>query len=271
MRAAILKPKDREFKSISDFNYEWSDRIALLIILGLLVDVGNAFVPNNSFWKLPLTIVADVLIIAGLWGESWFLKRARKADDSRVAEAEKALAAAVDRAGKLEKEAAEARERTARIEELTAFRHISPEQHRNIVAALRGKIEPSVNVLIEWERGDTEAFLYAWQISNVLEETRGTKNRFNPNSWLDWHGFGVWMNSDKSVDLRSIAAAFEDAGIHVNVQDREATEAIERPRWRHPWDGIELYIFVAPKIPPQIEKFAATENAKSASDSSARE
>ena len=102
MRAGILKPKGTDFRSVSDFNAEWSDRIALLILVGLLVDIGNLFIPENSGWKTPLAIIANVLIMGGVWGELWFLKRARAADDSRVGQAESALADALTRASRAE-------------------------------------------------------------------------------------------------------------------------------------------------------------------------
>jgi hypothetical protein len=93
MRAAILKPKESGFKSVSDFNSKWADRIAYLILVGLLVDIGAVFVSDKS-WHDVLTIIADLLIIGGVWGELMFARRARTADDSRVAEAETAVSEA---------------------------------------------------------------------------------------------------------------------------------------------------------------------------------
>src|ERR1700757_4039772 len=106
MRAGIFRPKGTNPKSVSDFNSEWADRIALLILVGLLVDIAALFISDKSSWRTVLDIIGDILIIAGVWGELWFAKRAREADDGRVAEAERAVAAATERAAKLEKEAA---------------------------------------------------------------------------------------------------------------------------------------------------------------------
>ncbi|MGH7098987.1 MAG: hypothetical protein ACREE4_15180 [Stellaceae bacterium] len=250
----MFTPKGNDLRSISDFNSDWADRVARLILVGLVADILNVFI-SNRIWHGGLTVFANVLIWFGVWGEIRFAKRARTADDNRVAEAERALATAIERGAKLEKEAAEARERTAEIERVTEWRKISPEQHQQIVAAIQDKLSPESEVLIEWERGDPEAYMYAWQISNILEEVRGVKNRGTPNSWINWQGFGVWMNADKAIDLTSIVAAFVNAGIVINAQDRET---VKRLSWGPPWGNpaIALYIFVAPKLPPDFEKFA---------------
>lgn len=262
MRAGIFRPKGTSPKSVSDFNSEWADRIALLILVGLLVDIAALFISDKSSWRMVLAITGDILIIAGVWGELWFAKRAREADDGRVAEAERAVAAANERAAKLEKEAADARERTAEIERVTAWRTISEEQHHNIVDAIRGKSNPPLDILIEWERGDSEAYMYAWQIAKLLEDARGEKIRGSPNSYLNWQGFGVYAHADPTIDLPAIINAFTRAGVIITPQDREE---VRRLSWGPPNWGA-LYIFVAAKLPPHFEQFA---NAKPESNANA--
>jgi hypothetical protein len=97
----MLGPKNKDLKSISDFNSRWADRVALLILVGLGVDIGAAFVSDET-WRKGLTILANSLIALGVWGELWFAKRAREADDSRVAEAERAVAEANARVAEAE-------------------------------------------------------------------------------------------------------------------------------------------------------------------------
>jgi hypothetical protein len=153
MRAAILKPKGSDFKSISDFNSEWSDRIAVLILVGLLVDIGDVFVPDQSFLKATLTIIANVLIMAGVWGELWFLKRARTADDSRVAQAEIAVAEAKARASEADRARAE-------LEVQLRPRTLTEEQI-DMIEGLRGKLAA---VAIARET-DAESHWFAQQIA----------------------------------------------------------------------------------------------------------
>lgn len=105
----MIGPKNNDFKSVSDYNSNFADCVAGLIIVGLAVDIIAAIALGKPWLETALTIVANTLIIVGVGGELWFTKRAREADDSRVAQAETALANAIDRASKLEKEAAELR------------------------------------------------------------------------------------------------------------------------------------------------------------------
>jgi hypothetical protein len=83
----MLGPEDNDLKSISDFNSRLADRLALLILAGLTVDIAAVFVLGKSWLEYILTIGANALIFFGVWGELYFAKRAREADDGRVAEA----------------------------------------------------------------------------------------------------------------------------------------------------------------------------------------
>ena len=83
----MLGPKNKDLKSISDFNSTWADRVALLILGGLVVDIVEVFILGKVWPEWALTIAANSLIAIGVWGELRFAKRARDADDSRVAEA----------------------------------------------------------------------------------------------------------------------------------------------------------------------------------------
>jgi hypothetical protein len=76
-----------DLKLVSEFNSTWADRIAYLILAGLLVDIADLFIPEG-WWKIAVSIGANLLIFGGVWGELWFAKRAREADDGRVAEAD---------------------------------------------------------------------------------------------------------------------------------------------------------------------------------------
>ena len=79
--------KGRNLQSQYEFNSRWGDRIARLILLGLAVDIFAAFILGKSALEIVLTIVANALIFAGVWGELWFEKRAKAAGDGLVAEA----------------------------------------------------------------------------------------------------------------------------------------------------------------------------------------
>jgi hypothetical protein len=231
----MLGLKNNDLKSISDFNSAWADRIALLILLGLSVDIAAVFV-SDDVWRKGFTIAADSLIAVGVWGELWFAKRAREADDGRVAEANASAARA-------QKEAAEARERTAEIERVTAWRRISEEQHRHIVNVIR-PIAESLDLIIEWQIGDPEAFTYMQQIADVFASAGVKSIRGFQNSWLDRPVFGLFVTGSKEINLSFVTDAFAEVSIY--LLSANVNLSTHRPRNEAPPN---LYIFVAPKPP----------------------
>jgi hypothetical protein len=145
----IFRPKGNDFKSISAFNSEWADRIAFLILVGLAVDIAEVIILGKAWIEFALTILASSLIMAGVWGELYFLKRARAADDNRVAQAEQSLTEALNRA--------------ARAEEQLAPRNITEEQY-NALQELKGK----VSIICMVTPSDFEATRFAAQIGQAL-------------------------------------------------------------------------------------------------------
>ncbi len=87
-----------DLQSKYDFNSDWADRIALLIVIGLAVEIVAVFVFKKPFWEGATTILANVLIVAGVWGELYFAKRAKEAADQIVAAAHERAAKAVEAA-----------------------------------------------------------------------------------------------------------------------------------------------------------------------------
>ncbi len=85
-------------QSSYEFNSLWADRIARLIIVGLALDIAAVFILGKSPLDGVITVSADTLIIAGVWGELWFEKRAKAAADGIVAHAEARAAEANARA-----------------------------------------------------------------------------------------------------------------------------------------------------------------------------
>jgi hypothetical protein len=79
--------KNGDLQSKYEFHSAWADRIAFLIVVGLTVDIAAVFILEKSLLEAALAIVANVLIILGVWGELWFARRAREAGDGMVAEA----------------------------------------------------------------------------------------------------------------------------------------------------------------------------------------
>jgi hypothetical protein len=87
-----------ERRSPIQFNSTWAERIASLIIIGLAVEIAAVFIFGKSFWEGAVTILANVLIVAGVWGELIFERRAKTAADGIVAQANARAAEANARA-----------------------------------------------------------------------------------------------------------------------------------------------------------------------------
>jgi hypothetical protein len=76
---------DGELQSTYAWYSKLAERVALLIIIGLLVEIGAAIYLHKPLDETLLTITANVLIVAGVWGEILLEKRAKEASDSLVA------------------------------------------------------------------------------------------------------------------------------------------------------------------------------------------
>lgn len=140
------------------------------------------------------TLSANALIGIGLIVEYIVILRAivasgeaTRLSDEKVAEANKVAQQAV-------KEAAEARERAAKVEQLTAWRHIDAEATDTISRAFSGK-SSILSILVEYQSGDAEAFSLACELAQLFTELGNRKIVFQSNSHLDRTLFGVTVRA----------------------------------------------------------------------------
>lgn len=94
--ARVPEETIEDHQSKYEFNSTWSERVASLIIVGLAVEIAAVFVFKKPFWETVATILANVLIVAGVWGELIFAKRAKAASDKIVAAAHTRAAIAIE-------------------------------------------------------------------------------------------------------------------------------------------------------------------------------
>lgn len=132
----MLGPSDKaDLKSVSEFNSTWADRVAYLILAGLLVDILDLFM-SEGWAKIAAAIGANLLIFGGVWGELWFAKRAREADDGRVAEAHASAARASAQAAEANLAAETERLARAKLEASLAPRILDREKQQAVVAKI---------------------------------------------------------------------------------------------------------------------------------------
>ncbi|MDE2166635.1 MAG: hypothetical protein KGJ66_09905 [Alphaproteobacteria bacterium] len=200
----MWKPKGKDFKSISDFNSEWADRIAYLILLGLAVDVGALFIADKCWYRAAI-IFANFLIAGGIFGELKFAKRARDADDSRVADAEKATE--------------EAKLETQRLKATFSWRTIESVPFTELQTKLRS--DPG-SVLISCATGDFESKSYALWLSLAFRQA-GWDVKFREATFPGLIRWGVIFPQSEIT----IRRAFEAAGIEFTLGDIPGSHGFE--------------------------------------------
>ncbi len=156
--------KTGDLQSRYEFNSTWADRIARLIIVGLIVDIVAAFILGKSWLEIALNIIANLLIIAGVWGELRFSRRAKEAGDGIVAEAK-----------------ARATEAQLELERLKKPRWLSSEARQRISDALRQFAGVEFDIAVQSADPEAEAFFPI--IEKVLKDAGWQQ--------IDWDGGGL--------------------------------------------------------------------------------
>ena len=106
-----MSDSNDDLRSKYENNSVWADRIALLIVVGLVVEIAAVFILQKPLLEAILTTSATALIACGVWGELWFAKRAKEAGDGMVAEANARAAEANQKAQEAILELARLREK----------------------------------------------------------------------------------------------------------------------------------------------------------------
>jgi hypothetical protein len=234
-----------ELKKDISHNEGYAELGAWIVVIGLLVEIASAiWLDAETKSEKYSLIFANSLIAIGVYCEIHFGRKSRTAGDVLQHKSEERIAATNERAAILEKEAAEARQRTAEIERLTAWRRISREQTQQIIEAIR-EIASSINVLIEYEQSDPEAYRYALDFIGIFSAIRTNEVRHVQNSFPLTTSFGVYMANTPELDALPILNAFVKAKIPFDLISFDNTSFGAR---RSPTN---LYIFVAPKPPPE--------------------
>jgi hypothetical protein len=141
-----------ELKSKYDSNSVRAERIAGLIIVGLLVEIAAVFVFQKPWVESVVSISANALIVIGVWGELFFERRSKEAGD-------KLVTAALERAAKAEND-------------LIEFRTPRRAKIRPQIDALAEQLKPFAGTKFDIGFGgsDGEQADCCWDIEEVLEK-----------------------------------------------------------------------------------------------------
>lgn len=127
-----------------------------------------------------------------------------KAKDLRIAQAGQEAGAANERAGQLEKEAAEAKLETEKLKQVVAWRVIGPQAATELEKILSSK-PGSVN--LRYTDGDPEALFLAIQVSRILGKA---KWQIAPGAekFANAIEFGIALPDSTGADAQTLRSAF---------------------------------------------------------------
>jgi hypothetical protein len=163
-----------------------SEVFGYVLLAGLGVELVFAVILSKPWVDWISTILSDVLIVVGVWGEIHFGQRARIAGDAAQVDAEARVAEANQKAAEAAEHAATAQRE---LMEFRARRSISPEAMEAIAESLKQFSVPGFDVCIG--AADVETFGLMDQISLICLWAEW--------EWLDWPIFGgfVYTNGKK--------------------------------------------------------------------------
>jgi len=229
---------DRELRSRYETFSTWAERVALLILVGLAVEIAAVFILEKPWLEAVLTISANMLIIMGVWGELSLEKRAKQAGDGLVAIANA--------------RAAEAQLELAKIT-TPRFRRLTVEA----VASIVEKIEQFRDTKFDVGHNPIgrEQWDLAWQLEPIFPKAGwifidwiGGKTFSKLNWTMTPHTYGVANVSNISIELtpeyrekllpaaNALADALNGIGIAATVEANPISGASTTP------DAVHLLI-----------------------------
>lgn len=207
------------------------------VVFGLLLEIGSAlyFGRDPSLWRRLIPAIPTAVVALGVFLEVWFHRAASRATKALQSDAE-------ERAAESNRMAEEARERTANLEAITAWRRVSREGRDKLIKAVKDRAQNLV-VRIEFHNGDTEAGLLANEIGQALKDGGVRKLERRPNSYPMTELYGLYIATAADVDAGCIFDALEAA----NLRASRMAKDFSNPTMLVNGTYANLYIYAAPK------------------------
>jgi hypothetical protein len=236
---------DGQFKGETTANKRLSKFCGGVVIAGLVIEIilasvyhGHASLVEN--WG---PVFATTLITLGVFGEIYFSgkiseseEKLRRLSEEKVSVAHAEAARAYERAAILGREAANAHARTAEIERITEWRHISQGQAAEVISAIRRKLPNNITIECAF---DPEAIMYANELRDLFlgAEAVDVDRNLKPTVFGDNPIFGLHIGSNPDLYAIIVLEAFQKAGI-------EASRLVELPSAS---DRLILYVGHKPR------------------------
>ena len=226
---------------------------ARAVIFGIAVEfvLAVVFREHKSLLENWGPVGADALVGLGIAVEVHFAARAgekseelRRRSNERLSTATLEASNANERAAKAEQAAAETHERAAKLEQLTGWRKLTQTQFNSLVIKLRA-IGVPFRPIIEYERGDPEAYSFVYQLAQVLTKAGGGSFQSNANSFTGAGVFGILFATGPEIEAKLIWDAFASCDLPLSPVQWDFS------RYTRPDGAVpNIYFFVAPKPPP---------------------
>ncbi len=212
---------DSQLKDRITANKRLSKFCGWAVIAGLVIEIilTSVYRDHDSLVENWGPVFATVLIALGVFGEIHFSgkiseseEKLRRLSEEKISAANAEAARAYERAAILGKEAANARVRTAEIELITEWRHISPGQADTIISSIRRKLPNDIAIKYVV---DPEAIMYANELRDLFINADADKVECNVKSMVldDNPMFGLYIGSNPDLYAIIVLEAFQKAGI----------------------------------------------------------
>jgi hypothetical protein len=228
----IANAAEDQLRADSALDEKWETGCVWVIIAGLALEgvLVGVHAPYDSVLTRWGSFVCDALIALGVYFEVHFGGRIRQRDHELVRRSNERVAKAEDR--------------TKQIELIAGWRQITADQHEKLVSGMR-ELAPSLQVFVQIQRDNTEAYMYGLQIFKALHAA-GVNYYAGTNSFFD-PIFGLHISVEPPLDIGAIVQIFNAAGLHVVVHSRPPSAYA-----RGGLPAANMYMFVAPKPPPDF-------------------
>ena len=174
-------PDEANYIRKRDFYNRIEKIFAVILILGLCIEIWVAWEPANDWWKFLITVGGSALVTIGVAGEVYFSGRSGKYAETLRSLSEIKVAEANARAAEANRKSAEATLETERLRAAVAGRSITTEQRRAIITALNSH---PMNIFVEIAGPDTETFKFAEDLIDVLKDAGATVD-WKPELYAD--------------------------------------------------------------------------------------
>jgi hypothetical protein len=236
----------------------WEKYCGWAVGIGLLIEVALAieFRHGAGLVETWTPVFADALITAGVFGEIHFAGKISREEEAIRQQSEERVAEANARAEAAMLQAAEARERTAALERLTARRTIEPEKRSVLISELK-ELLAFRTAWVEWQTGDAEAWQLAREIAEVFRRAGCTEVGGMSNSLIARPIFGALVGTGDGLSTAPVLQAVNRAGVVASPMTIPASVLAHDA-------NMAAYVFVGPKPPIDLEAHFAALSAKHA-------